>query len=100
MGVPTPSIVANGMLFVLADGDNPSQISPSGAQYSVAARISMATQATLYVLDAATGKVLFSSGETIHGFSHFSGIALAGGRIYVPTHDGMLYCFSQGSPLP
>jgi len=36
MGVPTPSIVANGLLFVLADGDNPAQISPSGSQYSVA----------------------------------------------------------------
>jgi len=100
MGVPTPAIVANGMLFVLADGDNPVQISPSGAQYSVAARIGMATHATLYVLDAATGKVLFSSGDSIKGFSHFSGIALAGGRIYVPTLDGTLYCFSQGSPLP
>jgi len=100
MGVPTPSIVANGMVFVLADGDNPAQISPSGSQYSVAARIGMATHATLYVLDAATGKVLFSSGETIKGFSHFNGIALAGGRIYVPTYDGTLYCFSQGSPLP
>jgi outer membrane protein assembly factor BamB len=100
MQVPTPSIVANGMVFVLADGDSPAQISPSGSQYSVADRIKMATHATLYVLDAATGKVLFSSGETIKGFSHFSGIALAGGRIYVPTYDGTLYCFSQGSPLP
>ena len=27
-------------------------------------------------------------------------VALAGGRIYVPTYDGTLYCFSQGSPLP
>jgi len=100
MGLPTPSIVANGMIFVLADGDNPAQISPGGSMYSVAARIGMATHATLYVLDAATGKVLFSSGDTIKGFSHFSGIALAGGRIYVPTLDGTLYCFSQGSPLP
>lgn len=100
MGVPTPSIVANGMVFVLSDGDNPAQISPRGAQYSVADRIKMETHATLYVLDATTGKVLFSSGETIRGFSHFNGIALAGGRIYVPTYDGTLYCFSQGSPLP
>jgi outer membrane protein assembly factor BamB len=100
MGLPTPSIVANGMVFVLADGDNPAQISPAGATYSIADRIKMAKHATLYVLDAATGKVLFSSGDTIKGFSHFSGIALAGGRIYVPTYDGTLYCFSQGSPLP
>ena len=100
MGLPTPSIVANGMVFVLADGDNPAQISPSGVQYNVEARVKMAAHATLYVLDAATGKVLFSSGDIIQGFSHFSGIALAGGRIYVPTYDGTLYCFSQGSPLP
>jgi outer membrane protein assembly factor BamB len=100
MGVPTPSVVANGMLFVLADGDNPAQISPSGTQYSIADRIKMARHATLYVLDAATGKVLFSSGDTIKGFSHFNGIALAGGRIFVPTYDGTLYCFSQGSPSP
>jgi hypothetical protein len=100
MGVPTPSIVANGMIIVLSDGDNPSQISPNGAQYTVAARIGLATHATLYVLDAVTGKVLFSSREIIKGFSHFGGIAVAGGRIYVPTYDGTLYCFSQGSPLP
>jgi PQQ-like domain len=52
------------------------------------------------VFDATTGKVLFSSGDLIKGFSHFSGIALAGERIYVPTRDGTLYCFIQGSPLP
>jgi outer membrane protein assembly factor BamB len=100
MKSPTPAIIANGMVFVLADGDDPAQISPSGLQYSVADRISRSTHATLYVLDAASGKVLFSSGDTIRSFSHFSGIALAGGRIYVPTFDGTLYCFSQGSPLP
>ena len=99
MGLPTPAIVANGMIFVLADGGPSQQISPSGSQYSVADRIKMATHATLYVLDASTGKVLYSSGDIIQGFSHFSGIALAGS--YVPTHDrDPLYCFSQGSPLP
>ena len=100
MKVPTPSIYANGMLFVLADGDDPGQISPSGLQYSIADRIHRASHATLYVLDAANGKVLFSSGDTMRSFSHFGGIAVAGGRIYVPTYDGTLYCFSSGSPLP
>jgi outer membrane protein assembly factor BamB len=100
MKSPTPSIIGNGMVFVLADGDDPAQISPGGLQYSVVDRISRSTHATLYGLDGATGKVLFSSGDTIKSFSHFSGIALAGGRIYVPTFDGTLYCFSQGSPLP
>lgn len=100
MKLPTPSIYANGMIFVVADGDDPAQLSPTGIQYSIAERISRASHATLYVLDAATGKVLFSSGDTIRSFSHFSGIAVAGGRIYVPTFDGTLYCFSSGSPLP
>jgi outer membrane protein assembly factor BamB len=100
MGVPTPAIAANGMLFVLSDGDDPAQISPSGAQYTTVERIQRASHATLYILDATTGRVLFSSGDTIKSFSHFGGIAVAGGRIYVPTFDGTLYCFSQGSPLP
>ncbi len=100
MKVPTPSIYANGMIFVVADGDDPAQITPSGSQYSIADRIGRASHSTLYVLDAATGKALFSSGDTMRSFSHFSSIALAGGRIYVPTFDGTLYCFSSGSPLP
>jgi outer membrane protein assembly factor BamB len=99
MKVPTPAIYANGMVFVVADGDDPAQIKPTGLQYSVEERISRASHATLYVLDAATGKVLFSSGETIRSFSHFNGLAVAGGRIYVPTYDGTLYCFSAGSPV-
>ncbi len=100
MKLPTPSIYANGMIFVVADGDDPAQITLSGSQYSIAERIGRTSHSTLYVLDAATGKVLYSSGDIIHGFSHFSGIAVAGGRVYVPTFDGTLYCFSQGSPLP
>jgi hypothetical protein len=91
---PTPAIIGNGMVFVLADGNDPAQISPSGLQYSVADRINRSTHATLYVLDGATGKVLFTSGDTIRSFSHFSGIALAGGRIYVPT------LLSRNPPVP
>ena len=91
MKSPTPPIIGNGMIFVLADGDDPAQIGPGGLQYSVADRINRSTHATLYVLDAATGKVLFSSGDTIKSFSHFNGIALAGGRIYVPTFGTVAY---------
>jgi hypothetical protein len=79
MKVPTPSIYANGMIFVVADGDDPAQITPSGSQYSIAERIGRASHSTLYVLDAATGRALFSSGDTMRSFSHFSGIAVAGG---------------------
>ena len=33
--------------------------------------------ATIYVLDAITGKELWSSGDTITSFNHFSGITVA-----------------------
>lgn len=100
MMLPTPGIIANGVVFVLSDGDNPAQLSPLGTQYTVEDRRKMSIPAVLYALDAGTGKTLWSSGDTIKGFSHFNGIAISGGRIYVPTFDGTLYCFSQGSPLP
>jgi outer membrane protein assembly factor BamB len=55
-----------------------------------------AGHAILYALDAETGKVLFSSGDTIKGFSHFSGFAVMGGRVFVGTHDGTMYAFGLG----
>jgi hypothetical protein len=59
MKAPTPSIYTNGMIFVVADGDDPAQMTPSGSEYSIAERIGRASHSTLYALYAATGKVLF-----------------------------------------
>jgi hypothetical protein len=36
---------------------------------------------------------LFSSGTTMPGWTHFSGIAMSGGRIYVTTYDSTVYAF-------
>ena len=55
------------------------------------------TRATIYALDAITGKELWSSGEQIHQFNHFSGVTVANGRIYLGTYDGTLYCFGVDS---
>ena len=52
-----------------------------------------AGHATIYVLDALTGKELWSSGETIASFNHFSGITVANGRVYLGTYDGTIWCF-------
>jgi outer membrane protein assembly factor BamB len=49
--------------------------------------------ATIYVLDAETGKELWSSGEQMHQWNHFSGITVANGHVYLATYDGTLYCF-------
>ena len=49
------------------------------------------------MLDAQTGDPLYSSGDLITSFSHFSGITVANGRVYLGTYDGMLYCFGLES---
>ena len=45
------------------------------------------------MLDAQTGDELYSSGEQITSFNHFSGLTVANGRVYLGTYDGTLYCF-------
>ena len=73
---------------------------PAAILLNVEDRKAKAGHAILYALDAATGDVLFTSGDTIHGFSHFSAFAVGGGRVYVGTEDGMLYAFGLGIPQP
>jgi len=56
-------------------------------------RAAKSTHATLYVLDGQTGDELYSSGEQITSFNHFSGLTVVNGRVYIGTYDGTLYCF-------
>ena len=49
----------------------------------------------VYALDAQTGRELWSSGDQIHQWNHFSGITVANGRVYLGTYDGTLYCFGE-----
>ena len=63
-------------------------------------RIAHSTHATLYALDAHTGKELWSSGDQITSFNHFSGLSVANGRVYIGTYDGMLYCFAVDGAAP
>jgi outer membrane protein assembly factor BamB len=100
MGVPTPVIIANGVVYAMSDGDSGVQFGPNGNLLNVEDRKARTGHATVYALDAATGDVLFSSGNTIKGFSHFSAPAMGGGRVYVGTEDGMLYAFGLGIPQP
>ena len=47
----------------------------------------------VYALDAETGKELFNSGDTLASFTHFGGIAVSNGRVFVTTWDGYVYAF-------
>ena len=47
----------------------------------------------IYALDGQTGKELWSSGNQITSWNHWSGLTVANGRVYLGTFDGMLYSF-------
>lgn len=99
-------IIANGVAFVSDSGEDATQTVPDrawdepgggrlggGLDSSSARRIPGSRHSTLYALDAATGKELWSSGTQIASWSHFSGLTAANGRVYIGTFDGTLYCF-------
>lgn len=101
--LPDPPVVANGIVFGLSTGENPQQTVGTAvvtAPYqfgkrplTAVERMKNTTHGILYVLDARTGRTLYSSGGAIKGWVHFSGLAVADGRIYVVDHDSRLYCF-------
>ncbi len=101
------AIIANGVMFTYASGEDARQARidqawnepppppPANLPTSLqsATRIPGGRHATLYALDAATGKTLWSSGSQIPMWNHFSGISVANGRAYIPTFDGYVYAF-------
>jgi len=89
-----PVIIANGMVFGYGSGEETKQGWPDlGLQFNSLVRATRSAHSTIYVLDALTGKELWSSGETITAFNHFSGITVANGHVYLGTYDGTLWCF-------
>jgi outer membrane protein assembly factor BamB len=89
-----PVIIVNGMVVGYGSGEETKQAWPDiGLQFDSSIRAAKGTRAVIYVLDALTGKELWSSGDQIHQFNHFSGVTVANGRIYLGTYDGTLYCF-------
>ncbi|MGH9628739.1 MAG: PQQ-binding-like beta-propeller repeat protein [Bryobacteraceae bacterium] len=94
MNQAEPPLIANGMVFAYGSGENTSQAYPDvGLDFRMERRIPLSTHAVLYVLDAQTGKELWSSGKQITVWNHWSGIALANGSVYINTYDGTLYRF-------
>jgi outer membrane protein assembly factor BamB len=94
MNQAEPPLIANGMVFAYGSGENTSQAFPDvGLDFRMERRIPLSTHATLYALDAQTGKELWSSGDQIKMWNHWSGLGLANGQVYINTYDGVLYCF-------
>jgi outer membrane protein assembly factor BamB len=75
---PAPPVFANGIIFALDGGSH-------------------TAHATLYALDAATGKQLFSSGDAIQSYTNLAGMSVGDGHVFFITRDNTLYSF--GIPL-
>ena len=96
-----PVLIVNGMVVAYGSGEETKQAWPDiGLQFDSSIRAAKGTRAVIYVLDATTGKELWTSGETMHQFNHFSGVTVANGRIYLGTYDGTLYCFGVDAAAP
>jgi outer membrane protein assembly factor BamB len=108
MDMAEEAIIANGVVYTYGSGENTDQQRPELAwdekprvaapepgpgNGGSATRIALSTRATLYALDAKTGKTLWSSGDQITSWNHSAGISVANGKVYIPTFDGYLYCF-------
>jgi outer membrane protein assembly factor BamB len=89
-----PPVIANGIVFAYGSGENTRQAyADIGLADFSPLRIKASKHAVLYALDAETGKELYSSGDQITSFNHFSGLSVANGRVYIATFDSVLYCF-------
>jgi outer membrane protein assembly factor BamB len=94
LNVPEPPVIANGIVFALSNGESVVQATDDGRIMTTEQRLKAAPgRAVLYAFDSETGKELYNSGEQINGIAHFSGIAVANGRIYVTTFDSTVYSF-------
>jgi outer membrane protein assembly factor BamB len=89
-----PVVIVNGMVFGYGSGEETKQAWPDvGLQFDSTIRASKGARATIYALDAQTGKEIWSSGDQMHQWNHFTGITVVNGRVYLGTYDGTLYCF-------
>ncbi|NOT59693.1 MAG: PQQ-binding-like beta-propeller repeat protein [Acidobacteria bacterium] len=91
-----PPVIANGVIFAYGSGEDTAQATfDIGLAYNnqTRGRIINSTKAVLYALDAQTGKELWNSGDAIASWSHWGGLSVANGKVYINTFDGYQYCF-------
>jgi len=69
---PAAPLIVNGVVFALSSGEHTS---------------------VLYALDAATGKELWNSGDSIGSHLQGGGLSAGGGQMYVTSPDGRVYAF-------
>ena len=104
VNLPDAPAVANGVVFVVATGENPRQDKMLGKSFKseqdwknnllTTEERAMGTHpAELMALDAKTGKMLYQSADAMKTWVHFGGVAIDDGKIYTTDHSSTLYCF-------
>jgi outer membrane protein assembly factor BamB len=89
---PLAPIIVNGVVFAASSGE----FRGGAASLTAAQRAQRSTPAVLYALDGTTGKMLWSSGQTITSFAR-AGLSAGAGQVYLVTYDNTLYAF--GIPM-
>ncbi len=105
INLPDAPVVANGVVFIVATGENPRQDKMLGKNdfkseqdwkanlLTTEERGASTHPSVLSALDARTGKLLYQSGAAMKMWNHFSGLAIDDGKIYASDHSSTLYCF-------
>lgn len=102
--LPDVPAVANGVLFVLATGENARQVKEERTQFkseqdwkqnllTTGERAANTRVAELTALDAKTGKMIYRSGTAMKSWNHFGGLAIDDGQVYTVDHSSRLYAF-------
>jgi outer membrane protein assembly factor BamB len=82
MPSPEPPVITAGTVFALSAGEYSRDGKPKGSSH-----------ATLYALDAKTGKEIYSTGNQVTSPADLTGVAIANARVYFTTTDNTLYAF-------
>lgn len=105
VNLPDAPAVANGVLFVVATGENPRQdkfLGKTNFKSEQEWKQNLLTTeergvgthpAELMALDAKTGKLLYASKDAMKSWNHFGGLAIDDAKIYTTDHNSVLYCF-------
>jgi hypothetical protein len=75
---PQAPVITSGVVFALSSGDK----SVKGFNH-----------ATLFALDALTGKQMYSTGNQVTAPANLTGVSIANGRVFFTTTDNTLYGF-------
>jgi len=82
MHSPEPPVITTGVVFALSAGEYGKDGHPKSS-----------THATLYALDAMSGKELYSTGEQVTTPGNLTGVTVANGRVFFGTNDSTLWGF-------